>query len=148
MSENILIYVLAALVAILAIWNIRIELRMRSLLAGKNAKSLEDTITHVIKELNTLTKTKNDIVDYLENIEKRMRKTIRGVETIRFNPFKDSGSNQSFATAFVSEEGDGVVISSLYSRDRVSIFAKPVKKLSSEYELTEEEKEVLSKAKQ
>jgi len=39
-----------------------------------------------------------------------------------------------------------VVLSSLYARDRMSIFAKPVKNNKSEYELTEEEKEALKKA--
>jgi len=70
------------------------------------------------------------------------------VETIRFNPFKGNGSggNQSFSTAFVNEEGDGVVISSLYSREHISVFAKPIKKMSSEYEMTKEEKDSLEKA--
>ena len=76
-----------------------------------------------------------------------MRKSIRGLETIRFNPFPDQGSNQSFAVGMVNEEGDGVVFSSLYSRERMSIFAKPIKNGKSEYELTTEEKEVLEKAK-
>ena len=47
----------------------------------------------------------------------------------------------------LNEEGDGVVFSSLYSRDRMSIFAKPVKNNNSEYELTSEEKQALEKAK-
>jgi len=79
-------------------------------------------------------------------IEKRLRKSVQSVHTVRFNPFKGTGGggNQSFATSFLNEEGDGVVLSSIYSRDRVSIFAKPVKKHSSEYELSEEEKEAVS----
>jgi hypothetical protein len=76
-----------------------------------------------------------------------MKKTIRKVETVRFNPFEDHGSNQSFAIAFVNDEGDGVVMSSLYARDRMSIFAKPVKNNKSEFDLSAEEKEVLAKAK-
>ena len=47
----------------------------------------------------------------------------------------------------LDEEGDGLVISSLYSRERMSIFAKPIKNNKSEYELSMEEKEALSKAK-
>jgi len=47
----------------------------------------------------------------------------------------------------LNEDGDGVVFSSLYSRERMSIFAKPIKNGKSEYELTEEEKEALKKAK-
>ena len=46
----------------------------------------------------------------------------------------------------LNEEGDGVVLSSLYSRERMSIFAKPIKNGKSEYELTEEEKKLLEKA--
>ena len=49
--------------------------------------------------------------------------------------------------AFLNDEGDGVIMSSLYARDRMSIFAKPIKKGKSEFELSAEEKEVLDKAK-
>jgi hypothetical protein len=68
------------------------------------------------------------------------------LETIRFNPFPDQGSNQSFAIGLLNEEKDGVVISSLYSRERMSVFAKPIKNGKSDYELTQEEKEALQKA--
>lgn len=86
---------------------------------------------------------------YLETVERRLRKSVQSVHTVRFNPFKGTGAggNQSFATAFLNEHGDGVVISSLYSRDHVSVFSKPVKKHASEYEFSNEEKEALGGAK-
>lgn len=56
------------------------------------------------------------------------------------------GSKQSFATALLNEHGDGVVISTLYSRERTSVFAKPIKKFDSEYELTPEETQALTEA--
>ncbi|MCX6747604.1 MAG: DUF4446 family protein, partial [Candidatus Nomurabacteria bacterium] len=77
----------------------------------------------------------------------KSKKSISGLETLRFNPFPDQGSNQSFAISMLNEEKDGVVISSLYSRERMSVFAKPIKKGKSEYELSDEEKEVLDKTK-
>ena len=80
-------------------------------------------------------------------ISNKTKQSIRGLETIRFNPFSDQGSNQSFAIAMLNEDGDGVVLSSLYARDRMSVFAKPIKNNKSEYELSNEEKEVLSKIK-
>ena len=46
----------------------------------------------------------------------------------------------------LNEDGDGVVLSSLYSRERMSIFAKPILNRKSVYELTSEEKEALEKA--
>ena len=71
------------------------------------------------------------------------------MHTVRFNPFKGTGAggNQSFATALLNENGDGVVLSSLYSRERVSVYAKPVQKFSSEYELSGEEKQAIKSAK-
>jgi hypothetical protein len=83
-------------------------------------------------------------------VDKKLKKTISGLETVRFNPFKGTGSggNQSFATAFLNREGNGVIVSSLYSRDHVSIFSKPIKNMTSEYELTTEEKSALQKAKE
>jgi hypothetical protein len=75
-----------------------------------------------------------------------LSRSIQGVETIRFNAFKGTGEggNQSFAIALLSEEGDGTVVSSLYARDRMSVFAKPVTGFTSKYEMTEEEKSVIA----
>jgi hypothetical protein len=116
-------------------------------MAGKSAANLEDVLVTLVKDLESLQKSKNKIETDIGNIENRLRKSIRGIETVRFNPFKDSGGNQSFAIAMLNEEGDGVVISSLYSRERMSVFAKPVVKHISEYDLTKEEIEALAKAK-
>ena len=79
-------------------------------------------------------------------LNEKLRKSIRGLDILRFNPFPDQGSNQSFAIGMLNEDKDGIVISSLYSRERMSVFAKPIKNGKSEYELSDEEKEVLKKA--
>ncbi len=122
-------------------WLIRLEIKMLRLLKGKNAESLEDTILDLHKKLDILGEFRKDSLSYFGDVEKRITRSIQAVETVRFNPFKGSGDggNQSFSTALLSEHGDGVVISSLYSRDRISIFGKPLSKFQSEFELTEEE---------
>ena len=130
-----------------AIWIISTEKRLKRFFLGKKAKDLEDTIVNLEQNIVSLKKAKDDIQKELEMINAKLKKSIRGLETIRFNPFPDQGSNQSFAIGMLNEEGDGVVFSSLYSRERMSIFAKPIKNNKSEYELSAEEKEVLEKAK-
>ena len=147
--EIYLIYALLALLMLTIGWLIRFEIKFRHILGGKN-QSLDGAISEIRKDLSAIIKYRDASEKYLETVERRLRKSVTGVETIRFNPFKGDGSggNQSFSTAFVNEEGDGVVISSLYSRERVSVFAKPIKKLASEYEMTAEEKESLQKAKE
>ena len=142
-----LILVLLVLIAILAIWVGVLEYRLRRLLLGKDARSLEDTITNIREGIFSLARSHKETVSRIENLDGRVKRSIQGVETLRFNAFADAGSKQSFAIGLLTEEGDGVVISSLYSRDRMSVFAKPVRGHASEHELTEEEQEVLTRAK-
>jgi hypothetical protein len=129
------------------IWIITTEKRLKRFFFGKKAKDLEDTIINLEDEISKLKKSKENTEKEIKEINEKLKKSIRGLETIRFNPFPDQGSNQSFAIGILNEDGDGVVLSSLYSRERMSIFAKPIKNGKSEYELTEEEKKSLEKAK-
>ncbi len=138
-----MIYLIGAIAIMLTVWVIVLELRLRRLMRGKSGGDLEDLIKKINDDLDTLIEARSELRKDIESIRQRMRHHIRGIKTIRFNPFKDSGSNQSFATAFVNDNGDGVVISSLYSRDRVGIYAKPLEAHASEYELSNEEKQVI-----
>lgn len=144
---QIIFFVLAGMAIFLgAVWVVITEKRLKRFFLGKKAKDLEDTIVLLENEITKLKKAKDNIEKDITAINNKLKKSIRGLETIRFNPFPDQGSNQSFAIGLLNEEGDGVVMSSLYSRDRMSIFAKPIKNNKSEYELTVEEKEALKKA--
>ena len=127
-------------------WVISTERRLKRFFMGKKAKDLEDTIVILENNITRLNKAKNEMEKEIIAINTKLKKSIRGLETIRFNPFPDQGSNQSFAVGMLNEEGDGVVFSSLYSRDRMSVFAKPIKNNKSPYELSAEEKEALMKA--
>ena len=129
-----------------AIWVAVTEKRLKRFFLGKKAKDLEDTLITLENNIAELNKSKEKMEKEIEVINAKLRKSIRGLETIRFNPFPDQGSNQSFAIGLLNEEGNGVVLSSLYSRERMSVFAKPIVNKKSEYELTAEEKEVLTKA--
>lgn len=147
--ESLLIYVLSGILIFLVIWIMLLERKIKKFTRGKNGKSLEDSMVIITKNLDNLSKFKKDIEQYLIEVEKRLRRSTQSIETIRFNPFKGNGSggNQSFATAFLNENGDGLVVSSLYARDRISVFSKPIKKFDSEFELTYEEKKTITDAK-
>jgi hypothetical protein len=143
-----ILFFIITLVSILvgSIWIIKTEKRLKRFFIGKKAKDLEDTIITLEEEIAKLNKSKENTEKELKEINLKLKKSIRGLETIRFNPFPDQGSNQSFAIGMLNEDGDGVVLSSLYSRERMSIFAKPIKSGKSEYELTEEENNAVKKA--
>ena len=148
-SSEIAIAILALAVLILSGVVFYQERRLGKILKGKSAKDLEDSFEVIEKEYLSIKSFIASVKQYLKTVEDRLQKSVQGVGTIRFNAWKGQGEggNQSFASAFMAENGDGIVISSLYSRDRVSIFAKPIEKGKSAYELTAEEKEAVEKAK-
>lgn len=147
-TSFLIILTLCVIVLILTIHAFILENRLKKLFRGENGKSLEKIIAEMQSRLNAhnahAVKNSNDIMNLAENMKSR----IRSVKSMRFKPFEDAGSNQSFAIAIIDDHQDGVVLSSLYTRDRMSVFAKPITKGKSEYELTNEEKNVLESAKQ
>lgn len=147
MSISILVYILAGIIVILLLWISFTEYRFKRFFAGTKARNLEDVMINLGEQMSKIKEYQDDINNHLTIIDKRLDKSIRSVESIRFNPFLDAGSNQSFAISFLNDEGNGVVMSSLYARDRMSIFAKPIVNGKSEFELSIEEKEVLEKSK-
>lgn len=120
--------------------------RVSKLLRGKKAENLEQSIHAIVEELESIHRHIQQHENTLKTHHKRIAKSVQTVPTVRFNPFSDSGGNQSFASAFISEEGNGVVISSLYSREKTSVFAKPIQNFESQYELTKEETIVLEQS--
>ncbi len=147
--NNILLYIVIAVLLVFVVLIIRLEMKVKNLLGGTNAKNIEDSMKLLREELKAMQAFSEKASAHFLNIEKRLRKSIQSVETVRFNPFKGTGAggNQSFSTSFLNENGDGVVVSSLHSRERISIFSKPIKNFNSEYEMSDEEKDVISRGK-
>jgi hypothetical protein len=151
LNESSLLYFAGFLllaIIILALWLRRLDKRMRNILGGRSASDIEASILDNQRRLKKSEDFQEKVLKELQDMEKRIKRSIQAVETVRFNPFKGTGAggNQSFSSAFLNEKGDGVVLTGLYSRERVSIYAKPLKELRGEFELSEEEKEAIGKA--
>jgi hypothetical protein len=72
---------------------------------------------------------------------------VHKVGVVRFNPFKDLGGDQSFSIALLDGENNGVVVSSLHTREGNRVYAKPVELGKAvKHPLTEEEQEAIKKA--
>jgi hypothetical protein len=140
---------LALLIAIAAfLHNLSLKRRLSRLMQGRNG-SVEETLAIVSRELKELKKFRAELETYLKSAELRLRGSLSGLGVVRFNPFSGDGSggNQSFAIAILDEEHSGVVLSSLYARDRVGMYAKPVENGKPSFTLSKEEHEALEKAK-
>ena len=133
--------ILGSIILVMAGFIIYLYHKLNRFLSGSNTVGLDTSIVSINRSIQEKETFRIELEKYLVGVENRLKRSVQSVHTVRFNPFKGTGSggNQSFATAFLNEDGDGVVISSLYSRDHVSVFSKPVKAGASEYELSEEE---------
>ncbi len=122
--------------------------RVSRLMLGRTG-SLEETLSILSREMKEMKEFRSELEKYLKLVELRLRGSVSGIGVVRFNPFSGDGSggNQSFAVAFLDEKYSGVVFSSLYARDRVAIYGKPIERGASSFELTREEKEAIERAK-
>lgn len=132
----------------LFLWIWRLERKIKKILGRGVSANIESVILENHKRIKRMEEQQKVTIERLSLIENKLRKSVRAIETIRFNPFKGVGvgGNQSFSSAFLNEDGDGLVLSGLYLRDRVSVYAKPLKNLQAEFELSEEEKLAIKKA--
>ncbi len=142
--------VVAVLIAFFALISIMmLERRLSKLTLGRNG-SLEEMLTVLSREMKEMREFRGEVERYLKLVEGRLRGSISGVGLVRFNPFASDGQggNQSFAAAFIDEDGSGVVLSTLYARNHVGVYAKPLINGASTYELSQEEKEAILQARQ
>lgn len=90
------------------------------------------------------------ILGKLEEVDKLKEEGLKHIQKIalkRYNPYHDTGGDQSFSASFIDGEGNGFIMTSLHARAGTRMFAKPVKSgKQTEYELSNEEQEVLKEA--
>ena len=116
------------------------------LMTGTSGGNLETMLHDHISQVRE-TETRVDAVDQLaRQLEKAAYFSMQHMGVVRFNPFQDTGGDQSFAVALVDGHGNGVVLSSLHGRDATRVYAKPVKAWESTYSLTDEEKQAIALA--
>ncbi len=149
LDSNILLGILALLVLVLTVDMAGLRWKIRKMLRNEKNADFGESVISLDKDIKDLRAFRKEMESYLVNLEKRVRRSAQVSETVRFNAFRDAGvgGNQSFATAIVNENGDGVIISSLYSRERLSVFSKQLCKFNSDIELSAEERRALSGAK-
>jgi len=124
----------------------RFEASYLSLQTFMNGQQLDIILNEYIHKVSELDKNLEKCNMRLTPIELKLRASIDRAELLRFRAFEDVGSDLSFAFALLNQEGDGVVLSSIHNRDETRIYAKPVNGGQSMYLLSDEEKEVISKA--
>ena len=111
-----------------------------------NGKNLEEDLENYMYRVERVEKQNNEINNFMKALDKDLEKCIQKVGMVRYNAFKDTGSDLSFTLALLDENNDGVVLNGIYSREMSNIYAKPVENGKSKYTISEEEQEAIQKA--
>jgi hypothetical protein len=83
----------------------------------------------------------------IEALEKVAQSETPRIGFLRYNAFADVGSDQSYALALLTRDGDGVVLSSIYSREETRTYGKAVVKFQASQEASAEERSAIAAAK-
>ena len=118
-------------------------------LIGKSKKEdLKEILDGQLVKMNEVVEALTETKKRIHSIESDLPNNLKKVGLVRFNPYREMGGNQSFSLAVLDQEGSGVVISALHSRDSTRVYAKPVVLgKESKYSLSDEEKEAVKIAK-
>ena len=111
----------------------------------KNQKEPEN-IKEVLDEIKKIKKENKKLSQDFENFKEKSKDTLQKFAVVRFNPFKEVGSNQSFSIALLDGNNNGFVITSYYEREKSRVYAKPIKNGKSQYSLSREEQQAIEQS--
>lgn len=155
MTDNldVLIAILAvvavglAVVALVLVRRVgRLTRRLESITRGSDEQSLEAILGSHIERVRKVVRDVDAVAVRTTTLENDIRQSLGRVGLVRYNPFEETGGNQSFALAVLDANGDGYVVSSLHARQGTRVYAKAIARGASETALSDEETEALKQA--
>lgn len=118
--------------------------RLDTFFNGKEDANIEQFISDHIDLINEHDSSISQLSSSVGLLDERLRHGFKKIALERFNPFAETGGDQSFVLALLNESNNGFIISSLHSRENTRIYAKEIKNGESDRRLSEEEQKVLN----
>ncbi len=120
-----------------------VDRRLAGLTRGADGDSLEQLLSAHVDKVFTVARELQDVAGRTTRLEVESQHALSRLGLVRYNPFEDTGGNQSFVVAALDARGDGVVLTSLHTRNGTRIYAKGVRGGQADSSLSEEETEAL-----
>ena len=111
-----------------------------------NGNNIDEILRDYVKRVETVEAKNEEIISFCKGLDDNIKICSQKMGLVRYNAFKDTGSDLSFALAILDDYNNGIVLNGIYARDSSNIYAKPVEKGQSKYILSAEEKEAINKA--
>ena len=120
--------------------------RVDSLTRGKDTESLEDIIVSYLERVESLEEGEKITRAALNAIKDNLKITYQKTGLVKYDAFREMSGALSYSLALLDKENNGVLISSMYSREGCYTYAKEIIKGESKINLSEEEAEALKQA--
>jgi hypothetical protein len=124
----------------------RLDARLVGLTRGSDGRNLESVLDAHLDKVFAVARELDELAARLAVLEAAQRRAFQRVGLVRYNPFEETGGNQSFALALLDAKGDGWVLSSLHARSGTRVYAKAIKAGRADGALSEEETAALVQA--
>lgn len=126
----------------------RVLRHYRRLIGKSNKYDLKKILEDILANTNQQKESLVKLEKRCDQNEKKSLKYLQKIGFLRFNPFSDTGGDQSFILSLLDAEENGILLSSLHSRGSTRLYAKAIKKGEGDnISLSKEEKEVINKTK-
>ena len=112
-----------------------------------NGNNIDEIIKEYMQEVDKIKKDNIELKNYCAKIEKDNYSNLKKIGMVRYNAYKNTGSNLSFALAILNDNNSGIILNGIYGIDTSNVYAKRVVNGTSEYILSKEEEDALDKAK-
>jgi len=113
---------------------------------GKGGNLLQ-TLDKILKQQNLNVKELGELDKEIKRLDREAGFYVQKIGLIRFNPFNETGGDQSFSLALLDRVNTGFVMTGLHTRDRTRVYVKPVVRGKSRLGLSKDEEKAIKKAK-
>lgn len=120
--------------------------RVDSLTRGKDTESMEDIILSYLQRVESLEEGEEITRAALTAIKDNLKITYQKKGLVKYDAFREMSGALSYSLALLDKENNGVLISSMYSREGCYTYAKDIVNGESKINLSEEEAEALKQA--
>ena len=154
LHSDLFLIIILVLNLVLLIWSVISNIRIRNIHNKDkifmeklgDGKNIKEDLERYMRRVSTTEEEIRKLSLYYKELDNKNQKCIQKVGVVRYNAYKDTGSDLSFAVCLLDEHNDGVVFNGIYSRDMSNIYAKPIENGVSKYKVTPEEMEAIEKA--
>lgn len=115
-------------------------------LKGAEAKQVEELIKSYAGDVEQSLSQLDELAGFAAKLHKTQQLAVSKMALVRFNPFGDTGGDQSFCLALLDHTNSGIIISAVHARSGTRVYAKDIIEGKSQHHLSKEEANALNEA--